>query len=88
MLKIGLSFKKNTNFTGKCLENSVNWQCKTFRALFWNKHKHIGKFSNLLENTFKENRKEGLVLQTTFTSFFLRKLLSMKIHSETNLIQN
>ena len=47
MFKSSLLFKKNTNFTGKSLENSSDKECEIFRVLFLNEPKQMVKISNL-----------------------------------------
>ena len=53
MLKISLLFKKLTNFTGKLFENSLDTECEMFRLLFLYEHKHMRRFSNMNQCTFK-----------------------------------
>ena len=43
MLKSSLLFKKMANFTGKWLENSLDWECEIFRVVFSYEPEHIVK---------------------------------------------
>ena len=47
------TLNKNTNFTGEQLENSWNSECEILRILFLYEHKHMERFSDLHECTFK-----------------------------------
>ena len=47
MLKIGVLFKKNTNFTGEYSKILRIQNAKYFRVLFLYEHKHTKRFSNL-----------------------------------------
>ena len=47
MLKSGLFFKKNANFTGEQRENSKYLECEILIILFLHETKHIVKLSSL-----------------------------------------
>ena len=54
-LKSNLLFKKNTNFTGEQIKNSQDLECEISRILFSYQHKHMERFSNVHQRTFKKN---------------------------------
>ena len=47
-VKCKLIFKEHTNFTDKSLKGPMDQVCNIFRVSLLNKHKDIGRFSNLL----------------------------------------